>query len=614
VLPSRLLDAEDARRFFERAGVRCLVLLPLLHDGQCAGALLLACEATSIDEDDLSAFGRTIAAYVSQALALSRSFARLEATARSNRTLFSSLDLRATLSCAAKLGTEVADFCEVTLFKNGHVTHWALAHRDADAERRAIAIRRQGPPTTDAEGPLAEASASLERELGLSASLDATLVAHGVKLGGMRFSSATSAGFSAGDTAMAEDIARRASVALDNALLYAEAQQANRAKDEFLATVSHELRTPLTGILLWVSRLLAKRDTASLDRGLAAIKRCGLLQAKLIDDILDVSRIVTGKFELPRKLVDVKSVATAAVQVVAPTAESKDITLDVRFDSTDATVLGDAERLQQVFWNLLSNAVKFTPAGGHIRASVAIVDGCVEVAISDDGQGIEREFLPYVFDRFRQADNSTSRAHGGLGLGLAIVRHLVEMHAGTVRAESDGLGCGAKFIIRLPIPCVLSQDGEAAPSRETPPDPLQAIRSAPGTRLRGVRVLIVDDEPEFCELFTEILAEEGALVCAAGSAEEGCVMLEQFHPGVLVADLGMPGTDGYDFIRRVRSISEIPALALTAYAGREHESQALRAGFQMHLAKPVLPGTLLDALTRLLERREGARESVVAAS
>jgi signal transduction histidine kinase/DNA-binding response OmpR family regulator len=607
VLPSRLLDAESADRFLARAGARALVLLPLLYEGKCAGALLLASDTGSIGEDDLSTFGRAVAAYVSQALALSRSFARLEATARSNRTLFSSLDLGATLACAARLGTEVVDYCEVSLVKDGVVTHWALAHRDADTERRAIAIHRQDPPTTDPAGPVADASASLERQLGLSSRLDAPLVAHGVKLGVMRFSSARGRAFGEGDKAMATDIAQRAAVALDNALLYREAQQANRAKDEFLATVSHELRTPLTGILLWTTRLLGTRDPACLDRGIAAINKCGLLQAKLIDDILDVSRIVTGKFELPHKLVDLKAVAKAAIQVISPTAESKGVSLDVRIASTDAMVLGDAERLQQVFWNLLSNAVKFTPPGGHVRASIGIVEGCIEVAIADDGQGIEPAFLPYVFDRFRQADNTMSRQHGGLGLGLAIVRHLVEMHGGTVRAESDGLACGARLVIRLPIPCEFSIDAAAARLRDARSDAPPPVPRVPGVRLRGVRILIVDDEPDFRELFAEILSEEGAEVCSAGSAEEGCAMLEQFHPSVLVADLGMPGTDGYEFIGNVRRTSEIPALALTAYAGREYEARALRAGFQMHLAKPVLPLALLDAITSLLAPPPGAK-------
>jgi signal transduction histidine kinase/DNA-binding response OmpR family regulator len=605
VLPSRLLDAKSRGRFLERAGARSLVMLPLLFDGQCAGALLLASQATSMAEDDLASFGRAIAAYVSQALALSRSFARLEATARSNRTLFASLDLDATLTCAARLGIEVADFCEVILVKSGRVMLSALGHRNPEAEAVANDIRRSVPPTLDADGSAADPSVSLECQLGLSPLFDAALVAHGLKLGIMRFCGAKGATFSDGDRAIAEDMARRAAAALDNALLYREAQQANRAKDEFLMTVSHELRTPLTGILLWTTRLLGTRDPATQDRGLAAINKCGLVQAKLIDDILDVSRMVSGKFELPRKLINLNPVATAAAQVVLPTAESKGVSLELCLATKDTIVLGDAERLQQVFWNLLSNAVKFTPAGGHVRASVATIDGCIEVTVSDDGQGIDPHFLPYVFERFRQADNTMSRQNGGLGLGLAIVRHLVEMQGGTVRAESDGIGCGAKFVIRLPIPGVLSEDAAPARSPDARPS-AHPVASLPGMRLQGVRVLIVDDEADFRELFTDILSEEGAVVCSAASAEEGCAMLAQFHPRVLVADLGMPGADGFDFIRRVRSVSEIPALALTAHAGREHEDRALRAGFQMHLAKPILPIALLDALTRLLDPSESA--------
>jgi len=298
--------------------------------------------------------------------------------------------------------------------------------------------------------------------------------------------------------------------------------------------------------------------------------------------------------------VDLKTVAKAAVQVVLPTAETKGVALDLRFDETDTLVLGDAERLQQIFWNLLSNAVKFTPAGGHVRASVGTVEGCAHVAVIDDGEGIESDFLPYAFERFRQADNSMSRKHGGLGLGLAIVRHLVEMHGGTVRAESPGVGRGSTFVVRWPLPSLFSQDSARLRDARLSDLP-DAVAAGPGMRRRGVRILIVDDEMDFCKLFTEILSEEGAVVCSAGSAEEGCAMLEEFHPRVLVADLGMPGADGYEFIRRVRTVSEIPALALTAYAGREHEARALVAGFQMHLAKPIVPVMLLNALTRLLD-------------
>jgi PAS domain S-box-containing protein len=406
---------------------------------------------------------------------------------------------------------------------------------------------------------------------------------------------------------MAHDVTERRKALAREKEARIEAEAANRLKDEFLSTLSHELRTPLTAILGWSSLLLQGAvDAAKQPQALRTIARNARSQNQLIDDLLEVSRIITGKLHLEFNPCPLQPVIEAALESLRPTAEAKGIRFKALFEPRAGLVSGDPDRLQQVVWNLLSNAVKFTPTGGIVQISFQRIDSHVEIIVSDSGEGIKPEFLPHVFERFRQADGSTTRAHGGLGLGLAIVRHLVELHGGMVRAESEGEGKGATFVVRLPL--LVTHNRQTEPVEEEPVQPVlakvESVESS--TVLDGLRVLIVDDEPDARELFTLMLKRSGAEVTAAASASEALEYLESWKPGVLVADIGMEGEDGYVLISKVRALPQerggrIPALALTAYARTEDRSRALSAGYQVHLPKPVDRAQLAAAVESLLE-------------
>jgi len=384
----------------------------------------------------------------------------------------------------------------------------------------------------------------------------------------------------------------------------AEAETANRMKDEFLATVSHELRTPLSSILGWAQLLRAgKLDEAAAARAIEVIERSAQSQARLIEDILDVSRIITGKLKLNAQPIDIAAMLRSAIEVVRPGAEAKDITLSVVIDFQEGVVHGDANRLQQAIWNLLSNAVKFTPRRGRIEARLQRVGSQVEIAVSDTGQGIPEKFLPHVFERFRQADGSTARQHGGLGLGLAIVRHIVEMHGGAVSAASAGPEQGATFKIRLPL--AASRIQAPAPGARRKDKTLATSPSFTVDRaLEGVRALVVDDNADSLEVISRFLTLHRADVATAASADEALATLTQYHPNVLICDIAMPGKDGYELIREVRARESqqggrIPAIALTAHAKAEDRDRAKAAGFQLHVSKPVEPAELVKAVASL---------------
>ena len=379
----------------------------------------------------------------------------------------------------------------------------------------------------------------------------------------------------------------------------AEAEAANRIKDEFLATLSHELRTPLTSLLGWSSVLReAKRDEKVLNQGLEAIDRNARVQAQLIDDLLDVSRIVSGKLNLDVRPLDISSVTRAAINVVRPAADAKGIALDYWAQPGLGAISADSARLQQIMWNLLSNAVKFTPHGGKISVRLEQDGADARVTIKDTGQGIDPEFLPRVFDRFRQADSSTTRSFGGLGLGLAIVRHLVELHGGTVSAHSDGVNKGATFSATFPLLADRSEPITVAHSGE---------HSVTIHSLDGLRVLLVDDEPEARQIISTVITSTGAEVKACTSASEALAKLAEWKPDVILSDIAMPDEDGYSFINKVRSLprekgGETPAAALTAYARDVDRRQALDAGYQMHIAKPIGAGQLVSMIARLAGR------------
>ncbi|HKY43440.1 MAG TPA: CHASE domain-containing protein [Pyrinomonadaceae bacterium] len=379
------------------------------------------------------------------------------------------------------------------------------------------------------------------------------------------------------------------------------AEESNRLKDEFLATVSHELRTPLTAILGW-SRLL---EGGTLDDGITkqaieTIGRNAKAQAQIVDDILDVSRIITGNLYIDLRPLEVVPVVENAINVVRQTADAKGIKIETYYDSTPATISGDANRLQQVVWNLLSNAVKFTDSGGRVCVKVALVGPTVEISVADTGQGISKEFLPYVFDRFRQADSTTTRQHGGLGLGLAIARHLIEIHGGMIKAESLGEGRGSKFTIKLPL-------FEASPLAADSPEASQfkAIRSP--QLLSGLNVLLVDDDSDTLKLMATALTKRQANVTAVSSANEAIRAITLKRPDVLVSDIAMPDEDGYGLIEKVRRLENgetqnIPAVAITAYAKDEDRERALSSGFQIYLAKPVELTELISVVARAARR------------
>ncbi|CAN5403108.1 hypothetical protein BH09MYX1_BH09MYX1_13170 [soil metagenome] len=389
--------------------------------------------------------------------------------------------------------------------------------------------------------------------------------------------------------------------------LVAQLEAAARTKDEFLATVSHELRTPLNAILGWAQLLRAGSVAEDkIDRAFDSIERNSLLQVQLIEDLLDVSRIVSGKLRLDVELLHVGSVIEAAIDSMQPALEAKGIQFHSSVDPKAGTIRGDGHRMQQVIWNLLSNATKFTPKGGEVRLVAERVEANVVVTVSDTGQGIAKELVPSIFERFEQADGSAARVHGGLGLGLAISRHLVELHGGTMAVESEGPGRGAAFSFSIPVAAALPH-----PSSPLQPTDASALRDPP-TALQGLTVLLIEDEADTREVLTELLRKLGASVLPAASAKEGLALLDGASPRVIVCDIGMPEMDGYELIENVRKRpaergGRTVALALTAHASAGDRRRALRAGFQMHLAKPVVPAELVAVLTYLAELALAAR-------
>ncbi len=390
-------------------------------------------------------------------------------------------------------------------------------------------------------------------------------------------------------------------------LARAEAERANRLKDEFLATVSHELRTPLTAIMGWAHMMMhGNLDEATVKHAVQTIERNARSQAQLVEDILNVSRVVTGKLNLNIAPVDAASVINAAIDSVQLAADSKAIKLEVTLDPSARHINGDAGRLQQVVWNLLSNSIKFTPSGGRVEIRLERADTDVQIRISDTGEGISAEFLPFIFDRFRQADGTSTRRHGGLGLGLSIVRHLVELHGGTVGADSAGEGLGTTFTIRLP----LAQTTEKGLRGKETKSPLSLegnnghLSSLP--TLDGIQVLLVDDERDTLKMLSVILTEYKATVQTATSVAEAFEVLQWYKPDVLVSDLAMPEEDGYTLINKFREFGikagrQVPAVALTAYVRVEDRARALSAGFNMFVPKPVEPAELITAISNLTE-------------
>jgi PAS domain S-box-containing protein len=560
-----------------------------------------------------------------------------------------SLDYETRLSELARLAVPyLADWCAVDMLDDDGLPRLlSVAHADDEKAATAHELRTRFPLDPSAaygvpnvlrtgksevyseidESGIATYAPDPEqlrliRHLGAKSGMIIPLVARDRTLGAITFMMSDSGRrYGASELALAEELARRAALAIDNARLYGEAQAANRLRDEFLATVSHELRTPLNAILGWAQLLRdGKLDADGSSHAFEIIERNAKTQASLIEDILDVSRIITGKLRLDAEAVELVPLTEAAIDVVRPAAQAREIQLAVSLDPRVGSIRGDVNRLQQVVWNLLSNAIKFTPEGGRVMIRLERVHNNARIVVSDSGIGIDPEFLPHVFDRFRQADSAYTRKHGGLGLGLAIVRHLVEMHGGTVRAESEGEGRGATFIVTLPLGQPrISESGLliAGPWNETRIDTARLSAEqrqiaggsggaqAESAVLTGARVLVLDDESDARELIGAALANSGARVISVATTSEALgTLLEcgpDTWPDVIVSDIGMPHIDGLEFIRKVRAMESgrrrrTHAIALTAYAGDDDRASALQAGFDVHISKPFDPADLARAV------------------
>jgi signal transduction histidine kinase/ActR/RegA family two-component response regulator len=447
----------------------------------------------------------------------------------------------------------------------------------------------------------------------------------GEVIGGLFFGHSEADVFSERAERLIVGLAGQAGIAIDNARLYeeamrsaeerarlleaerrarAESERVNLMKDEFLATLSHELRTPLSSVLGWANILLSRCKEQSDSRtGLEAIVRNARAQAQLIEDLLDMNGIVSGKIRLDVQPIELSSIVEAALESTRPSADAKAITVRKTLD-TNVLVFGDRNRIQQVVWNLLSNAVKFTPKGGKIDVLLERVNSHVEITVHDSGIGISSDFLPHLFERFRQADASTTRKYGGLGLGLSIVKQLVELHGGTVTAESAGTGTGSSFVVSLPLRAVRNS---SIPPHELTANSGATLRRSP-VSLQGLKVLVVDDETDSRELVQSVLTEAGADAFTASSAEEGFDLLKSMRPDVIVSDIGMPDRDGYQFIRDVRGLGSAeggrtPAIALTAFARSEDRTRAMLAGYQVHVAKPIDPQELVATIKSQIGHR-----------
>ncbi|MEP6916989.1 MAG: ATP-binding protein, partial [Acidobacteriota bacterium] len=427
----------------------------------------------------------------------------------------------------------------------------------------------------------------------------------GVVLGGLFFGHSTAGVFTEQHEQLVFGIASWASLALENATLYLGVQESSRLKDEFLATLSHELRTPLNAILGYARMARSGLITGEkLARAVETIERNATSLTQIVEDVLDVSRIISGKIRLNVQPVDMPKVIRDAIEGIMPAADAKGVRIEAIVDPRAAPIAGDPERLQQVLWNLVSNAVKFTARNGKVQIRLSRVNSHVELAVSDTGIGIPPEFLPHIFERFRQADSGTTRERGGLGLGLAISRHLIEMHGGTIHAASGGAGQGATLRVKLPLMIV---HPDVDPEKREHPHTSSPGLDIPVPNLHGVRVFAVDDDRDALRLVREILEAAGAEVFTADSAAEALDGLAAARPDVLIADLGMPRMDGFELIARIRRradpmVRDLPAAALTAYARSEDRAKALRSGFQIHLSKPIDPGELMAAIAALTRR------------
>jgi PAS domain S-box-containing protein len=632
---------------YEAEGIRSMLAVPLQIGGQASGTLVFYFREVHAFDDVEVQTARALANLAAAAITTAdlyesqrrmreqaeRASRQAEFLSQASAALVSSLDYEATLQTVAHLAVpHVADWCAVDIVDDrGEIARVAVAHVKPEKVELARTLQerfpevpnRPGPVTTTirtgkpsmmsdvppsllqkiARGP--EHLAAL-RALSITSYICVPLVAHGRTLGAMLFVSAESGRrYTEADLQFAQDVAYRSAIAVDNARAYARANAANRAKDEFLAMLSHELRTPLNAVLGWI-RMLRSGSVApaKVPRALEVIEHNASAQLRLVEDLLDLSRIITGKFRLDVTPVHVMTAVDGAVSAIQPAATAKNITVQVDVDA-DAPVLGDRHRLQQAVWNLLSNAIKFTPSGGRVAVGLHQDDSHVILDVRDTGEGIAADVLPHVFDRFHQGEAGSTRSHAGLGLGLAIVRHIVEMHGGRVWARSEGKGRGATFTIALPrlhgTPA--GPDGRGAAATPAPASVPPHLTRA----VAGLRVLVVDDDDDARELLRELLDQHRIGVRLAGSVDEAIAELDREIPDAVVSDIAMAGQDGYDLIRKVRQRpaaagAAVPAVALSAYARAEDVERSLASGFAAHLPKPVELPDLLNAIAEATGR------------
>jgi len=548
--------------------------------------------------------------------------------------VLSSLDYSTTLSLVAKLAVpHFANYCLVdVLSEDGNLERVAVAQDDSQQSDIAQELLKYAPrisrvnpiqqvienkqpqllpaisPDLLETSNIDETQRDVLNQLNLQSCMIVPLLAEGEVLGAMTLiSSSSRRSYDSLDLSLAGDLARRCAMAIENARLHQKTLDALRSRDEFLAVLSHELRSPLTSILGWVQLLQdGELDEEMQQRAFEVIKRNTQSQVQLIQDLLEVSRIITGRLSLKMAPVSISQLIENVIDLIKPTASTKGVNVKFINESKESQVLGDEPRLQQVFWNLLSNATKFTSKGGEVILHLTNDGGFVRIAVRDTGEGISPSFLPYVFDRFRQANSSSTRQHGGLGLGLSIVRHLSEMHGGSVQAISDGLGSGATFIVNLPIIPKDYVDGNAIENAESPIE--NTVNEIPETylsSLHGINILLVEDGDDARDLIAAVLKRAGAKVTDVSSVADAMREITQSDFDVLVTDIGMPKEDGYSLIQRVKTWEiekqkSLPAIALTAYASEQDRLRALEAGFQMHLAKPIEPSLLLSSVAEMM--------------
>ena len=609
---------------FRAESIRALGFFPLPYrDGVLGKFMLYYAEPHTFTDDEIE-LARTIAGQIAFGIARIRAEegqeeerSRLSLLSRASKILASSLDYETTLAqIATMLVAEIADWCVIDVLDGEGMRRLLVAHRDPakiDAVQvvRAHTIDRQrmGVVARVIESMTPELVPQIDMarvhelyfdkpelirafvELGLASAVVVPLVAAGRPFGALSLFSGERR-FDQDHLALALDLGIRAGYAVDHARLFREAQEANRAKDEFLATLSHELRTPMTATLGWATMLrMGALAQENFQLAVETIERSTRAQARLIDEILDVSRIVTGKLQLNIGPVNLRGVIEAAIEAIRPSIDAKRIELRLELPEVSGVPTGDAARLQQVIWNLLSNSVKFTPAGGTIAVTLEQPSrDRAQITVRDSGAGISPKLLPFVFERFRQGDSSSSRAHGGLGLGLAIVRSIVELHGGSVTAMSEGEGRGTTMTIALPL-LAATTHADATATHEA---------SAP-LSLHGLSVLLVEDEDDTRMMVSTALQNFGARVTAVGSVRAAIDALQEWRPDVVVSDIGMPGEDGYHLIVSIRSgaierVRDVPAIALTAYARPEDRDRAFRSGFEYHLAKPLDPLTIVKTV------------------